>query len=339
MTHELKKIIQAYQIAEKKGIKAVLAAVVALEGSSYRRPGVAMLLLENGTMVGAVSGGCVEKEIYRQSESVFTTGIPKIMTYDGRYRLGCEGILYILLEPFSPPKRFIDSFYKTVHDRTSFQVNSYFQKKDSTDKKYGTLFQFGNQKLPVHSGSTPDTSLEVLNQQMEPGMQLLIVGAEHDAVQLCSYASIAGWEVTVIATPSEEKQLQDFPGAQELLAIAPEEFQASKIDQQTVVVLMSHSYVKDLQYLIQLYKSSPSYIGLLGPFKRREQLLNEFLERCPEVESSFFDVIHGPAGLDIGAETPQEIAIAIMAEILLVTRERIPVKLKNKKGSIHSKSE
>ncbi len=82
--------------------KAVLASVVALEGSSYRRPGVRMLLLEDGHMTGAVSGGCVEKEIFRQSESVFRTGIPKMMTYDGRYRLGCEGILYILLEPFRP---------------------------------------------------------------------------------------------------------------------------------------------------------------------------------------------------------------------------------------------
>ena len=102
MTHELKQIITAFEAAKFKGIQTVLATVVALEGSSYRRPGVRMLLLEDGGSVGAVSGGCVEKEVFRQADSVFKTSVPKVMTYDGRYRLGCEGILHILLEPFNP---------------------------------------------------------------------------------------------------------------------------------------------------------------------------------------------------------------------------------------------
>jgi xanthine/CO dehydrogenase XdhC/CoxF family maturation factor len=96
MTHEIKDIIEAYLKAKEKGLKAVLASVVDLTGSSYRKPGVRMLILEDGSMIGAVSGGCVEKDILRQSETVFKNGISKMMTYDGRYRLGCEGVLYIL---------------------------------------------------------------------------------------------------------------------------------------------------------------------------------------------------------------------------------------------------
>ena len=102
MIHELKKIFQVHETSAKASLKSVLATVVALDGSSYRKPGVRMLILENGYTVGAVSGGCVEKEIVRQTASVFSSGEAKIMTYDGRYRLGCEGILYILLEPFDP---------------------------------------------------------------------------------------------------------------------------------------------------------------------------------------------------------------------------------------------
>ena len=100
MIHELKDIIRSAKIAQSKGIKTVLASVVSLDGSSYRRPGVRMSIQENGRMIGAVSGGCVEKEILRQAQQVFKTNSSTLMEYDGRYRLGCEGILYILIEPF-----------------------------------------------------------------------------------------------------------------------------------------------------------------------------------------------------------------------------------------------
>ena len=102
MLHELKKIIKSAQLGETKGIKTCLASVVSLDGSSYRRPGVRMSVQSDGKMIGAVSGGCVEKEILRQAQSVFESNLPKLMVYDGRYRLGCEGILYILIEPFQP---------------------------------------------------------------------------------------------------------------------------------------------------------------------------------------------------------------------------------------------
>ena len=106
MTIELKNIID-YVIQNSNQNKFVLATVVHLEGSSYRRPGVRMLINNNGESFGNVSGGCVEKEVIRQSQSVFKSEIPKIIKYDGRFRLGCEGIITILIEPFSLSKKFI----------------------------------------------------------------------------------------------------------------------------------------------------------------------------------------------------------------------------------------
>ena len=100
MTHELIHILQNALINQKLGLKSVLASVVHLKGSSYRKPGVKMLICENGNRIGAVSGGCVENEIQRRAKSVLKTGTPKIIVYDGRYRMGCEGILHILIEPF-----------------------------------------------------------------------------------------------------------------------------------------------------------------------------------------------------------------------------------------------
>lgn len=336
MTHEFKKIVQTYKQLEGSGRKAVMATVVALEGTSYRRPGVRMLIMDDGRMIGAVSGGCVEKEIFRQSESVFRSGMPRVMTYDGRYRLGCEGVLYILIEPFSPSPDFFKSFMEVLEKREDFRVVSYYGPQDTPGGKFGSMFITAEGKFPLRKGYMEAADTASFGETLQPCFRLMILGSEHDAVQLCSFASLAGWEVDVVASPAEEKNAADFPGARQLINTLPETLDTAKIDHQTAVVLMTHSYVKDLKFLLQLKDSRPAYLGLLGPAARREKLLNEFLEHCPEVSDEFFDNIHGPAGLNIGAETPQEIAIAVLAEILTVIRDKEPIPLKNKKGAIHS---
>ena len=100
MTHELKHIIAKAFECFQKGETCVLASVVALDGTSYRKPGVRMLITQNGERVGAVSGGCVERDVQQRAQTVFETGKPLVMAYDGRFRLGCQGTLYLLIEPF-----------------------------------------------------------------------------------------------------------------------------------------------------------------------------------------------------------------------------------------------
>ena len=129
MTHELKEIVKEAIKNQALGIKNVLATVVDLDGSSYRHPGVRMLLSSTGKMIGAVSGGCVEKEVLRSANSVFETGKSKIMTYDGRYRLGCEGVLYILLEPFKVSDTFKEIFLINWRKEYQFQFNLITKKK------------------------------------------------------------------------------------------------------------------------------------------------------------------------------------------------------------------
>jgi len=335
MTHELKKIINAYENAKHEGLKSVLVTVVALQGSSYRKPGVRMLIIENEQTIGAVSGGCVEKEISRQAQTVFNTGIAKVMTYDGRYRLGCEGILYILIEPFNPNKEFLSAFWNTIEKRSSFSITSYFEQKESENTQFGSFFTFLDKKMFVFDNFSEANDLQVFQQQMEPCFRLLIIGAEHDAVQLSTYAALTGWEVTVCTIPTEEKTVHDFPGAERMQVTTPEELDVTEIDNQTAIVLMTHSYAKDLQYLMALKNAVPAYIGFLGPISRREKLLSEFIEQYPEVSEAFLERIYGPAGLDIGAKTPEEIAVAIIAEILAVLRKRKPMFLKDRLVKIH----
>lgn len=341
MTHELKEIVATYIKAKEEGIKAVLATVVALEGSSYRRPGVRMLILSDGKMVGAVSGGCVEKEIQKQAATVLNSGIPKMMTYDGRYRLGCEGILYILLEPFQPSQKLLETFDRTLQNRRPFTVTSWFVKSDGESPDLGSFFGLDGEEFPLwpKKDDKPDKSssqLLLFKQEQKPCFQLIIFGAEHDAVQLCSLAAMLGWEVTIVTPSTEAKRSSNFPGATNFMELVPEQFPITKIDQQSAIMVMNHSYAKDLKCLLALRDVRPAYLGLLGPANRRERLLNELMEYAPDLQEEFLEQIHGPAGLNIGAETPQEIALSILAEILSVVRTQEPIKLRNKIGGIHN---
>lgn len=335
MTHELKQIFKAFAVAKSNKQKAVLATVVSLDGSSYRRPGVRMLLLDDGSRIGAVSGGCVEKEVFRQAESVFKSNTSKVMTYDGRYRLGCEGILYILLEPFNPSRTFIKSFEETLRQRTPIFIQSYFENEYGENEGYGSVFKFEEEFIPLKSDFSQKPEALIFEQTLNPCFKLVVIGTEHDAVQLCSFASITGWEITVVASPKEEKSIEDFPGALHFITAEANELEIV-IDDQTALILMTHSYVRDLQYLISLKDANPAYFGLLGPARRREKLFNELLEHTSDITEDFLDKIHGPAGIDIGAETPQEISIAIMSEILAVTNKRSPILLKEREGRIHT---
>lgn len=335
MTHEFKDIIKAHFSAKKDGLKSVLATVVDLDGSSYRKPGVRMLILENNTMIGAVSGGCVEKDILRQSQSVFQDGKSKIMTYDGRYRLGCEGILYILLEEFKPENQFFNTFETTIERRKDFHIISYYTKKEGVTDGLGSILVLDGKQYLV-SQTNVDERLNKFKQTMPPCFKLMIFGAEHDAVKLCQLASYNGWEVTIVTGPLESKTIKDFPGATNFFSASPSDVELHNIDKETAVILMSHNFANDLKFLIELKDTRPTYIGLLGPSHRREKLLSQFLEYCPEVDEQFLELIHGPAGLNIGAETPQEIAISVISEILSVVRKQVPMSLKEKTGGIHN---
>lgn len=335
MLHELKKIIKSAQLGETKGIKTCLASVVSLDGSSYRRPGVRMSVQSDGKMIGAVSGGCVEKEILRQAQSVFESNLPKLMVYDGRYRLGCEGILYILIEPFQPDATFYHSFEEQCKSRKSFKITSTFSKNEKHIHVGMSTFHLNSASFKMRDNDEYEDFLEVFDQTIKPGFKLVIVGSEHDAVQLCMYASSTGWEVEIVAPPDDSKSLDNFPGASHYLGISEKEFGKLELDSQTALMFMTHSYAKDLKYLLASVNKKVPYIGLLGPSKRREKLMNELLERNEDIQEEFLDRIHGPAGINIGAETPQEIAISILAEILSVIRNQKPVSLKNKLGGIH----
>ncbi|WP_224485222.1 XdhC family protein [Robertkochia aurantiaca] len=338
MTHEFKEIIDAFEKAQDSGKAAVLVTVVALDGSSYRRPGVRMLITEDGNMTGAVSGGCVEKEILRRSQSVFMNSQAKLITYDGRYRLGCEGILYILIEPFDPGREQLNLIKEDMGSRKPLKIMTYFLREEGNQEAAGSVICTTAKTFSADQKRIPDSSKsqEVFEQELQPLFRLVLIGAEHDVVILSRMADLCGWQVVVVAPLDDARKPENFPGATTVVNTEASQFDLSLCDEQTAIVLMNHSYVKDLQYLMRLQNSSFAYLGLLGPSRRREQLFQELIEKAPETDPDFLERIHGPAGIDIGAEAASEISVSIIAEILSVVREQTLKPLREKKGRIHS---
>jgi xanthine dehydrogenase accessory factor len=339
MLHELKEIIQQAIINQKKGVKNILVTVVDLNGSSYRKPGVRMLISNDDSSFGAVSGGCVEKEIIKRAQTVFANEKAKIITYDGRYKLGCEGVLYILIEPFFISNTFLEVFSFAIENRETITLSSYFKKKDEAIGNYGSILTFKNTQQFIFSDffnfKTVNTE-NIFTQHLKPLFKLLIIGGEHDAVQLSKIAANLGWQIIVFTAAKDSKLLSDFPGAHAVIGETPETIQFSNIKEDTAIVLMNHSYVQDLKYLVQLSKQQPKYIGILGAPNRREKLFNALFEFAPATTEEFLDCIYTPAGLHIGAKTPEEIAVSIIAEILSVTRNKEPFSLRKLQGKIHN---
>ena len=111
-------------------------------------------------------------------------------------------------------------------------------------------------------------------------------------------ASSLGWEVEIVLSPSNPQKLQDFPGANHLTYKTADELSLNQINERVAIVLMTHSYVKDLQYLITLKEEKPAYIGLLGPSNRREKMLNDLIEKFPMLDDTLFDFIYGPRWIE-----------------------------------------
>jgi xanthine/CO dehydrogenase XdhC/CoxF family maturation factor len=337
MTHEIKLLFQTLKNWQNLGKRAVLVSVVALEGSSYRRPGVRMVINEDGDSVGAVSGGCVEREIDVQARSVFTSGKSKIFTYDGRLRIGCEGIIHILIEPVFVSGELFSDLESVLNKRLKFTMDVYFYLNVGEYIDTGTLITLNGNKYSLNPAFNSDQikDQKCFSQTFDPLFQLFIIGAEHDAVQLCQSAKLLGWEVTIVASAEESKSCDYFPGAKALVTPSYKDIDISVFDGQTAVVLMTHSFNKDVQYLLALKDSKPVYIGMVGSINRRERVLSMLLEYCPEISPDFLDQIYSPAGIDIGAESASEIAVSILSEILSVIRKKKPEALRNKTGSIH----
>ncbi|MDB5233011.1 MAG: hypothetical protein JWR44_4 [Hymenobacter sp.] len=348
---ELQRLLLAHDQHRAEGRPCALATVVEVLGSAYRRPGARMLVTDDGQLTGAISGGCLEGDARQRARQAIFRGHPALVTYDTRDEddprhglgPGCQGVVRILLEPLDfaaadNPMELLRGFAQHPEPAVLATV---FETDGATGLRAGvgqrvlltaagvvhgapalatplaeaaqaTLAQGTSQVLDIETDAGP---VRALLEFLAPPLRVRIYGAGNDAQPLVHLAASLGWHVTVIDGRPNLATAARFPEAAEVRVVPVAALAAETPDPNDFAVLLSHNYAYDLAAL-ELHIPAPTpYIGLLGPRLKAARLLDE-LELSPDEQQELLRTrLHSPIGLNFGSETPEEIALAIVAEI------------------------
>ena len=373
---ELKDILNAYDKSVVHGRRTSLASVVHLDGSAYRRPGARMLVNDEGEMFGAISGGCLEGDALRKAMQVIIQGQSRLVTYDTSdeddvtvgVQLGCEGIIRVLFEPIDPerPDNPISLIRKAVRVRQHAMLVTLFDAGGRNSPQPGTCILLETDDSTTGNAMTDDFSPDILTEarrllqerrsgfldcylkdrtitaffeHIQPVVSLVIVGAGNDAIPLMHIASTLGWDVRVVDGRATHASVERFESACQVLVTRPEAvLDQIPMDERTVFVMMTHNYHYDLAMLKALLPTPVPYIGMLGPKKKLHRMLEELAASGMVPDNDMLHRIYGPAGLEIGAETPEEIALSIISEIQAVMNHKNGGMLREKAAPIHAAS-
>jgi xanthine dehydrogenase accessory factor len=300
----LQQIIR--RVAENPSRPWALATLVQTEGSTYRKPGARLLVDSDGFTLGVLSGGCLEEEIGRHGKKVIADGSPVLLSFDTKRLYGCDGQLTILLERIPAAEQngnLITKVGRLLKNREVCRIRTCFEGD--------TL---GSELLP------PDVLLVeqrgVLIDAVPLPVRLLLFGTGPEIEPITQFAGNLGWVVERFGHPSE--LAEDF-----------------RPDAQTAALVMTHNFGRDLLALDRLLPLQLHYVGLLGPRKRQAELLARLSEYRPFDFDTAVRNVFAPAGLDIGSEAPEEIALSIVSEVAAVLSERHGGFLRERRSDIH----
>ncbi len=296
-----------------------LATLVRTVGSTYRRPGARLLISPDGTTTGVLSGGCLEEEIARIGLEVMAEKSPKLVPFDTQRLYGCDGKLAIFIERIEPAGdtgNFLTAVAARIKRREICRVRI-----DGCGQKARATVARASCPEPSHSELLPDHALVIEREDcfvetLPLPVRLLIFGDGPEIAPIRLFAAGLGWCVSAYRHPSE----------------LPADFVT---DSQSAAVVMTHNFGRDFAALDRLLPLELPYLGLLGP-KRRHLDLIARLQEIRELEPAWLDNLFSPAGLDIGSEAPEEIALAIVSEAAAVLADRRGGFLRNRVTGIHS---
>ena len=370
---EIRKILERYRQIDFTERKVALATVVRVEGSSYRRAGAKMLISDDGRWEGAISGGCLEGDALRKARQVMLNGRPMVVTYDTMdddanslgVGLGCNGIIDVFIEPIAPENpqngtHSIDLWQTDVTHRRAFVEAKIIRAPDgyngplrwrlleeSIDGQLFTLQLFADMrqaeatgKPALNSYAAESGEVQVFIEPVRPEIELVVFGGGYDVPPLVQMAKTLGWHVTVTEDCVAHVAPKRFPGADEVRLMNRHRIlEETTVSPRTAAVLMSHGYKYDKAVLEQLLHTEAGYVGMLGPRKRFEKMLAEWESEGKTFDETRLAAVHSPIGLDIGAEPPDEIALAILSEIQARFTDRPGTSLHLKQGPIHERNE
>lgn len=323
-----------------------LATVVGVRGSTYRGLAARQLVAGDGTSVGTVSGGCLDADLREVAGRVIASGAPEQVEFDltaddeavWGWGVGCNGATDLLVEPASSATQLVSLIASAPTD-TYCIVHPV---PDVAGRRI--VFGDGEAADPLeaaaraaiaggrHRVATIDGVRHLLEVAGAPP-RLVVFGAGHDAVPVVAHAALLGFRTLVVDDRRQLLTSERFPGAHELMHADPAELaKVVRPDSKTSVILMSHNYLRDLDALASLLGTEVAYIGALGPGERLQRMFDDLESRGVPLGRADLAKIHGPAGLDIGAEGPTEIAWSVMSEVLAVTRSKEGGPLRARKG-------
>lgn len=362
---ETREIIQAYDKAVAAGKKTALATVVLVEGSAYRRPGARMLVTEDGVLTGAISGGCLEGDALHKAQFAIMRGQAALVKYDTTddddlkfgVQLGCNGIIHILIEPvdINDECNPVELLRLTAAERRHVVIVTMFTMMQA-EQQPGTclvltdsdVFSKQPSEMLIDDAKTALLEKKSTTKQYQdgkytafievqpPDIALLIFGAGNDAIPLAAIAGMLGWQVNVIDGRSMYATPGRFPSCNVRVANPEKALNGVTVDERTVAVLLTHNYNYDLAMLKLLAPLHLPYIGVLGPKKKMQHMTDQLAEEGIEWSDELWQSVHGPSGYDIGAETAEEIALSIIAEIKATIEKRDGLPLREKTTTIHT---
>jgi xanthine/CO dehydrogenase XdhC/CoxF family maturation factor len=368
---ELENIVAEAERARVSGQSVALATVVDVEGSAYRLPSARMLIVDGKWIAGSISGGCLEDDVVMRAQEAIAKDEALLTTYDTTsdddivfgVGLGCKGVITILIEPIRPENRGVDflRFTKSclderaagvvatvirVHGRADAKPGSRLvsrleeRRSDISDRELNSKIEAeieGMSELaklitvPLEHGSA-----EVFVERIEPPTPLVVFGAGHDAIPVVRLAKELGWHVTLVDHRPAYATAARFPLADRIVVSTPADVSSKlTLTGETLALVMTHNYLRDLELLEMLLPSPVRYLGLLGPRRRTDQLLADLQQKGKQPTPDELRRFYAPVGLDIGSEGPIEVALSILSEMQAVMTSHPGAHLRERKRPIH----
>ncbi len=370
---ELSDILGLAELLHDSGESFALATVVKVLGSAYRRPGARMLILKDGSTTGSISGGCLEAEVVKQALEVIGSGKPAIHVFRlgeddhiSGFGLGCGGDVHMLIEPEplkgrTPASDLIRAGFHSraeavlatvigpgdaarnwigqraalLHDGRILGELATWNGFPAVQAGAGDLFH--SPRSHIHTFEADDTPLEILFEVLHPPVQLVVFGDGPDVAPLVRIGHELGWRVVVVGRKTVPDLRRLFPGADEhVFLMHPENvLNIFALDAWSAAIVMTHNFIRDRDLLAQILPSVVRYVGALGPKDRTTRMIAELEERGASFEPHHLERLHAPVGLDIGTESPEQIALSILAEIQAAFSGRPGTPLRHREGPIH----
>lgn len=373
MRAEIQEVLLAIERLRARGERGALATIVATRGSTYRGPGARLLVDESGGLTGTISAGCLEGDLTEVAKHVMDANEPRLVGFDlsaedeavWGWGLGCNGALEVFVEPVDAGLGLVEPLRRALAEERPVALVTVLASdvdgvapaarllRDSDGTIEGgtghldvddALARAASEALEAEASrvrelSTDAGTARAFVEVLEPPLRLLVCGAGHDAIPLVRLAASLGWAPLVVDDRRDLLTPERFPGAARFVRVdRPEDAAAEAgVDARTCVVIMTHNYLRDLGYLRSFLGSSLAYLGCLGPRGRLDRLLGDLEREGISPSEDDRALLHGPAGLDLGADGPDEIALAIASEILAVRSGRGGGPLRDRAGPIHER--